>query len=512
MCSPVHNKGDAFMRYSKATFFLILTLMMSLSVLGISQGQSDENGQPGMLRNPLNPYGGADPWLTYYDGYYYLSATTWRSELLMSKSETLAGLKTAIPQQIYAETDPSRCCNMWAPEFYLLDGPNGPRWYFYYSAGTSGTLDNQHTHVLESEGTDPMGPYHYKARLYDPTNDVWAIDGSVLQLDDQLYFLFSSWVGPNQSMFIAEMSDPWTISGARHLISQPTYDWERVGANVNEGPVALFHEDELFIIYSASTCSVPDYKLGMLTYNGGDPLMQSSWEKHPEPVFQQSPENGVFGPGHNGFFMSPDGTENWIVYHANDSAAGGCDDGRTTRVQKFTWNEDGTPNFGEPVSTETEIAAPSGDNGIDPVPEFAQLPKVRYQNYTHELAYLAHNDAFAAIDIDPQPVADAQYYLVPGFADPDAVSIRSINLPSYFLIHDGNVVMFAPNDGSDAFAQKATWNYIPGLADAEWISLEPYDQPGWVISRQFGVTALVEVTDSLNDEMREYATFREVSE
>src|SRR5690606_35811786 len=138
------------------------------------------------------------------------------------------------------------------------------------------------------------------------------------------------------SMFIAPMSNPWTLSGPRVMIAQPDYDWERVGLNVNEGPVALYHDDRIFIIYSASHCATPDYKLGMLAYNGGDPLRPASWEKHPEPVFQRSDENGVFGPGHNGFFQSPDGTEDWIVYHANNSPQGGCDDGRTTRVQRFS--------------------------------------------------------------------------------------------------------------------------------------------------------------------------------
>jgi GH43 family beta-xylosidase len=67
-------------------------------------------------------------------------------------------------------------------------------------------------------------------------------------------------------------------------------------------------------------------------------------------------------PGHNGFFTSPDGTENWIVYHANDSAGGGCDMNRSTRVQKCTWNADGTPNLGTPVRTGVKLTAPSGES------------------------------------------------------------------------------------------------------------------------------------------------------
>jgi GH43 family beta-xylosidase len=396
---------------------------------------------------------------------------------------------------------------MWAPEFYLLDGPNGLRWYFYYSAGTSGTLDNQRSYVLESEGTDPMGPYHYKARIFDPMNDVWSIDGSILQLDDELYFLFSSWVGAYQNIFIAPMRDPWTISGGRVLLAQSEYDWERVGLNVNEGPVALYHEDDVFIIYSASHCATADYKLGMLTYTGGDPLSRASWEKHPEPVFQQSPENGVYGSAHNGFFMSPDGSEYWIVYHANDTASGGCDDGRTTRVQSFTWNADGTPNFGVPVSTQTVIAAPSGDTGVDPIPEFAAIPLIRFRSMSYSDGYLRHQDGFARVDVSPSPVGDSQFYVIDGLADADGISIRSINLPGHFLVHEGNAIVFAPNDGTDEFAASATWIMREGLADSDWVSLASFNREGYVIGQQFGIMALVEVTDTMSDVMREDATF-----
>lgn len=461
--------------------------------------------QPGVLRNPLNTNLGADPWLTYYEGNYYLASTTWTSILTMRQSPTLAGLKTAPLTQIYTETDPSRCCNMWAPEFRLLDGPNGLRWYFYYTAGTSGTLDNQHSHVLESAGTDPMGPYTYKGRLFDATNDVWSIDGSVLQLNGDLYFLFSAWVGANQSLFIAPMSNPWTI-GNRHLISQPEYEWERVGNNVNEGPVALQHDDDTFIIYSASACSTPDYKLGMLTYNGGDPLDAASWEKHPEPVFQRSDENGVFGPGHNGFFTSPDGAENWIIYHANDAESDGCDNGRTTRVQQFTWNEDGTPNFGIPVATTETIAAPSGDMGIDPRPDFEQVASVRLAAFGLEGAYLSHIDFVARIGYDGTS-ADARFIFAPGLADENAISIESVNFPGYYFIHRNNVIVLAPDDGSEGFDGSATWHIRDGLADAAGISFESFDVQGSYLGQQFGVMALVAISDSSPTRSREDATF-----
>lgn len=114
-------------------------------------------------------------------------------------------------------------------------------------------------------------------------------------------------------------------------------------------------------IYSASYCNTQHYKLGQLEYTGSDPLNPASWTKHPNPVFRAA--NGVHGPGHNGFFTSPDGSESWIVYHGNSSVSQGCGTTRSTRVQEFSCNSNGTPNFGSPAATSTDLAVPSRERG-----------------------------------------------------------------------------------------------------------------------------------------------------
>jgi GH43 family beta-xylosidase len=315
----------------------------------------------GTFRNPLDPQG-ADPWLTYYNGFYYLAATTWNRTITMRRSATLGGLATAPETVIFNLTRPNGAGTLWAPEFHLLTGPNGTRWYLYYTAGAEPfNLGTQRIHVLESAGLDPMGPYAWKADLLDPQQDnTWELDGSILQLNGNLYLMGTFYNG-QQPMFIRPLSNPWTASGTRRILTTATLPWETIGGSVAEAPVALQRNGRTFIVYSASHCSTPDYKLGMLTYNGGDPLSSSSWVKSPSPVFQRSNANGVYGPGHNGFFKSPDGTEDWMVYHANASATAGCDVNRTTRAQKFTWNADGTPNFGVPASLNTALPVPSGE-------------------------------------------------------------------------------------------------------------------------------------------------------
>lgn len=161
-----------------------------------------------------------------------------------------------------------------------------------------------------------------------------------------------------QHLYIAEMSNPWTISGDRVRISSPVESWELGTAlDLNEGPQFLRHDDELFIIYSTRESWLPDYRLGQLRLAGpgADPMDPESWIKT-GPVFTRAP--GVHGPGHNGFAKSPDGTEDWIVYHAKRDTTPGWD--RVIRVQPFGWNADGSPDFGEPVPSGQPIPAPSG--------------------------------------------------------------------------------------------------------------------------------------------------------
>jgi GH43 family beta-xylosidase len=85
-------------------------------------------------------------------------------------------------------------------------------------------------------------------------------------------------------------------------------------------------------------------------------MRAESWIKKPGPVFSRPAD--VFGPGHCSFVKSPDGREDWIIYHAAKYSGAGWK--RNVRAQQFTWNADGSPEFGTPVSTGIPLPTPSG--------------------------------------------------------------------------------------------------------------------------------------------------------
>ena len=94
---------------------------------------------------------------------------------------------------------------------------------------------------------------------------------------------------------------------------------------VNEGPQPLKDPDGKYIhvAYSASGCWTPYYALGLLTADAhADLLDPASWHKADAPVFRQNPDNGVYGTGHNSFFLSHSSSGFDIITRSDASVQG----------------------------------------------------------------------------------------------------------------------------------------------------------------------------------------------
>lgn len=309
-----------------------------------------------IFRNPLLARG-ADPWLRFHDGYFYLTVSS-GDKIEIRRAPTLGGLARAEPHVVWRDDDPQRCGKMWAPEFHLLDGPDGARWYLYYCAAPAdeNALVNHRLFVLESQGDTPLGPYRLCGELDVSCDDnFWAIDASVFALEDGRLFLL--WAGaPGHRLFIAPLSNPWTLSGPRVNLEASGFGdkWLR------EGPVVLRRNRRILLFYSTCDAQSADYKVGLIwTNENADLLDPRSWEQYPEPILTRCDARAVFGPGHNGFFQSPDGREDWIVYHAKTSAQFGFSN-RVPCAQKISWTTEGWPILGAPVGFGCAVEEPSG--------------------------------------------------------------------------------------------------------------------------------------------------------
>ena len=75
-------------------------------------------------------------------------------------------------------------------------------------------------------------------------------------------------------------------------------------------------------------------------------MQPESWRKLMLPAMRKS--ETVFGPGHCSFTVSPDGTQDWMLYHANlESGTGWA--GRRGWAVPVRWSADGRPQLGEPA-------------------------------------------------------------------------------------------------------------------------------------------------------------------
>jgi GH43 family beta-xylosidase len=312
-------------------------------------------GTSSAFTNPIRNPGGSDPQTVYSDGWYYFISTNF-NDLSVARSKTIAGLKTAESKVVYRDTNPTRCCNVWAPELHFL----GDKWYIYYTAGENGSdnLGGQRSHVVQG-GATPWDEFRYGAQL---TND-WGIDGTILRFNDfGNYFVYSCMTGvPNQSTCIRKLgADNMSLEGPLSILSQPTEAWERSETPVQEGQAGLYFGGKTYIAYSANYCWTADYCVALLEWNGKDPMAPTSWTKSRGCSLTSG--NGNFGTGHNSFFMSPDGNQTWITFHATANPNGACDNNRYAMIQPLTANADGTPNFGRPEGNNFQWDEPSGTN------------------------------------------------------------------------------------------------------------------------------------------------------
>lgn len=317
----------------------------------------------------------ADPWVLKVDGEYWFTASDPEyDKIAIRHASTINDLQKAPETVVWRKHESGVCSKyIWAPELHRVNGA----WYIYFAGAEHEFEPNgMPTHrmfVLENTDADPTTDnWVEKGQVVTPM-DSFSLDATTEVIDGVQYLVWAQKdydIPGNSNLYIAPMANPWTLAADPVMLTKPEYDWECIDFLVNEGPAFLFHDDKIFITYSASGTGVP-YAVGLLTADRGSDLMDpKSWTKSPVPVFKTCAENGQYGPGHNSFTKSEDDSEDLMIYHArNYTEIKGdplFDPNRHARVGVVRWNEDGTPDFGVPepdnlwTSVTTDVLPPDG--------------------------------------------------------------------------------------------------------------------------------------------------------
>lgn len=266
----------------------------------------------------------ADPYVyKHLDGMYYFTASVPEYDrIVLRKASTINGLAEAEEKTIWMKHETGRMSiHIWAPELHYIDG----KWYIYYAAGDKDDVWAIRPYVLQCGDKDPVnGVWKELGMMQAADGDdfsfqEFSLDMTVFEHQKEWYCVWAEKVGVGKmvsNLYIAKMETPWKLKTTQVLLTTPDYDWERVDFWVNEGAAFLTHEDRVYLTFSASATGAC-YCIGLMYAEAdADLLDPASWVKLRRPVFESDPQKGIYGPGHNCFVKSEDGSEDVIIYHA----------------------------------------------------------------------------------------------------------------------------------------------------------------------------------------------------
>lgn len=266
-----------------------------------------------MNNNFKNPYfNGADPFILYHNGKYYVYCTTQTDEIRKIATTSIAdgvdGFMVYESEDLESWENKGYCLKkgdaigekwFWAPEVTYLNN----KFYMVYTA-------DEHPAIAVSDS--PLGPFRQdEKRWLRPDR---SIDGHIFIDDDGTPYLYYVRLGGGNRIFVAKLSEDLLSIEEEYenCLIEAEAPWETIDCKVAEGPFVLKHKGIYYLSYSCNHTRCKDYAVGYAT---------SACPTGPFKKYEGNPilhSNGVlFGVGHHSFGYSADGKQLLCSYHCH---------------------------------------------------------------------------------------------------------------------------------------------------------------------------------------------------
>ena len=320
--------------------------------------------------NPL--YQGQDPWIIQKDGYYYSSYSGLESpnSIYVCRSRSL--LDRGPKVKVFDGA--GKFIHLFSPELHYIDG----EWYIY-AASFNFDYNKRYLFVWKGKTQNPLDGFELVNCIIPKVDGVEyeANDTTVFRsaLNGKLYMIMDV-IGAHECM--AEMKSPTELKG--EFVHMPMFNGEGPRVIQRDGMTIVtnawgFWRYSSYCVTAADTRSDDYFNPDVWTSMGyvfkphgtwaneqDNARVLGSWD---EGLADKKfiPSGTMWGTSRASFVKSADGTEDWMFYHHKVWSVD--ENGyRQISMQKFTFNEDGTPNFGSPVQTNEQLPIPSGDPGL----------------------------------------------------------------------------------------------------------------------------------------------------
>lgn len=291
-------------------------------------------------------------------------------------------------------------------------------------------------------------------------NDPWdVIDPTVFIDDDGQAYLYWG----NTHLYYAKLKDNMIeLDGDIHQV-----EIQNMPGSFTEGPWLHKYEDQYYLTYAMNYPEEIGYAVS--------DHPEGPWE-FKATIMDRIPNSATSHPGVIEF------EDEWYFFYHTAALPGGGEYNRSVSIERMHYYDDGT--IAKLTPTASGIATSS----------------YLIQPYDTDLALRQITMALRVADVNEEHF-DFRWHETSSLLDAgdDYVSYQIENNPGVYLVRSDNMLRLEKNDGSESFAERATFRKIPGLANETAYSLITYDDE-YYVSLIDGSSIGLQTKDELKDD------------